>query len=486
MLRRTTALLTTGLLVAAASAQQPVPCLPPTASTTATQPRMVVVPYQVAELVIPVGSPGKEGKTPTTCEDDLIKMIQDKVSPKTWASHGGRGTIDYFPMTMTLVISQTPDIQEQVADLLSALRRLQNTEVALEVRLVTVPDQVFERIGVDFNAPAGCPNGQCPAKVDAKAALDGAAFLKDTQVFQFLEAIQGDQRANVMQAPKITLLDNQMGQVDCTDKQMFVTGVEVVQRDGRPVVTPKNEEIVTGFHMSACPKVSADRRFVMLDLDINQTDPASPAVPLFPVTVQIKDSEGKPHEFTQFLQQPRVNTMRIQKRLSIPDGGTVLLGGMKKEVEARAEFGPPVLSRVPYANRLFKNVGTARESQMVYVLVTPRVIVSTEEEQRPPTCPAKAAACWTTAPKACGAEKSQATAAPAALPVPRLVRPNATGHWEECGAVAPPAHGPAKVIEELRKAYDEACAAGHKDEAAKLAQAALILDPTCFAKSRGK
>jgi type II secretory pathway component GspD/PulD (secretin) len=43
--------------------------------------------------------------------------------------------------------------------------------------------------------------------------------------------------------------------------------------------------------------------------------------------------------------------------------------------ETRQEFGPPVLSRIPYVNRLFKNVGVGRETEKVFLMVTPRVIV---------------------------------------------------------------------------------------------------------------
>ena len=131
--------------------------------------------------------------------------------------------------------------------------------------------------------------------------------------------------------------------------------------------------------MSACPKVSADRRFVRLKLEVNQTDPASSSVPLCPVTVLMQDTQGRnPVPFTQFLQQPKMNTTTIETNLVIPDGGTVLLGGGKKEVEVRSECGPPVLSRVPYINRLFKNVAIGREAQTVYVLVTPRILVNEE------------------------------------------------------------------------------------------------------------
>ena len=71
-----------------------------------------------------------------------------------------------------------------------------------------------------------------------------------------------------------------------------------------------------------------------------------------------------------------------RSRLFIPDGGTVILGGLKTLSEGRNEFGPPVLSKLPYIDRLFRNVGYGREAQSLLLMVTPRVIINAEEEER--------------------------------------------------------------------------------------------------------
>ena len=68
--------------------------------------------------------------------------------------------------------------------------------------------------------------------------------------------------------------------------------------------------------------------------------------------------------------------------VSVPDGGTVLMGGIKRMQEARNEFGVPVLSKIPYINRLFKNVGIARTTESLMFMVTPRIIIQEEEEMK--------------------------------------------------------------------------------------------------------
>ena len=68
--------------------------------------------------------------------------------------------------------------------------------------------------------------------------------------------------------------------------------------------------------------------------------------------------------------------------VSVPDGGTVLLGGIKRLNEGRNEFGVPLLSKVPYINRLFRNVAIGRETDSLMMMVTPRIIIQEEEEER--------------------------------------------------------------------------------------------------------
>jgi type II secretory pathway component GspD/PulD (secretin)/tetratricopeptide (TPR) repeat protein len=380
-----------------------------------------------------------------TIEDVLIKLIQNTISPQSWSSVGGPGTIEYFPLGKALVINQTPDIQEQVQELLNALRRLQDQEVAVEVKFITIAEAFYERIGLDFNVnitnnnskyapqivsqqfapfgflnsfnpknlvsgmtPAGNltqdlgvpvntssfamavpPFGQFPNIPGGNGGVDlGIAFLSDIQVFLFMEAAQGDQRTNVMQAPKLTLFNGQTSTITIQDVQFFVTSVQVVQIGGQVVFVPTNTPVPTGgVTMTIQAVISADRRYVRMSLTPNLTNLASANITLFPITTFITPvfeggAVGQPVPFTQFLQQPTFNSISVQTTVNVPDGGTVLLGGLKRLSEGRNEFGPPILSKIPYIDRLFKNVGYGRETTSLLMMVTPRIIINEEEEAK--------------------------------------------------------------------------------------------------------
>jgi Flp pilus assembly secretin CpaC len=396
------------------------------------------------------GQPGLPRNAPNTLETVLIDLIKTTVAQGSWDDLGGAGKIQYYPVGMALVVNQTIEVQEEVAALLQALRRLQDLEVAIEMRLVNVSEAFFEKMGVDFDiniktphsryesnlisgqftpfgnvnrnlgvqgvvsglTPAGTltpdlnipikassydfsvpPFGGFPGTIGQTGGLSlGLAFLNDIQVFMFMEAAQGDRRTNVMQAPKITVFNGQTAFLSITDQQFFLTGVQLaVPSNGNQLFfVPVQQPFPLGVSMTVTPVVSADRRFVRIELTPTLTNLASATVPLIPVQIpvpQFFDGPGnnsstntQPQIFQMFFQQPTFTTISMGTTVRVPDGGTVLLGGLKTLSEARNEHGPPILSKIPYISRLFRNIGYGREAQSLMIMVTPRIIINEEEE----------------------------------------------------------------------------------------------------------
>lgn len=385
-----------------------------------------------------------------TKHEQLMKLITGMVRPYSWDGMGGAGKVEYFDLGSALVVNQTADVIKEVADLLEALRRLQDLAIAVEIRIVSLSETFFERMGVDFSmnikthtskiepsfnsgifrpepfindnnykgyvlglTPAGTytPDLDVPIRATSfNYAIPGfggypqspgnnggvslgLAFLNDIQVFMFMEAAQGDRRVNVMQAPKLTLFNGQTSTLTITDTQFVVTNVTVVSVNGQIVFIPTNTPLpgpggLAGggaFNIAIQGVVSADRRFVRLNLPVTLAAQTGATVPLFPITTFITPvfeggSQGVPIPFTQFLQQPAFTTLTVATTVVCPDGGTVLLGGLKALSEGRNEFGPPFLSKIPYLNRLFKNVGIGRQTSHIMIMVTPRIIINSEEE----------------------------------------------------------------------------------------------------------
>jgi hypothetical protein len=78
---------------------------------------------------------GWSTRTPTgarlldnTPEEELMDLVMNTIKPQSWRENGGSGTIDYVPVSKSLVVSQTTDVQIQIGDFLAALHRFQEQQ----------------------------------------------------------------------------------------------------------------------------------------------------------------------------------------------------------------------------------------------------------------------------------------------------------------------------------------------------------------------
>jgi general secretion pathway protein D len=344
-----------------------------------------------------------------------------------------------FETNLSLVISQTQEVHDEIVDLLEQLRRLQDLQVTIEVRFITLSDNFFERIGVDFDfdiasgltdddLPSNSggpsvtvgldPTGQPTADLDvsftqgsfgatapafggfdaASAANVGFAILGEIEAFFLIQAAQGDTRTNVMQAPKVTLFNGQQAFVSDTSQTPFVTSVIPVVGDFAAAHQPVIVVLTEGTSLSVQAVVSNDRRFVRLTIvpffskigevkeftfNGKKTSRSSQSSvdPDAPTGGENAEDEEEIIEGTS-VQLPTFSFVTVTTTVSVPDGGTVLLGGVKRLSEGRVEEGVPIMNKLPYINRLFKNVGIGRETSSLMMMVTPRIIIQEEEEEK--------------------------------------------------------------------------------------------------------
>nr|WP_236625180.1 general secretion pathway protein GspD [Rhodopirellula sp. SWK7] len=369
--------------------------------------------------------------------DSLMQLIQQTIEPDSWEALGGVGTMAPYPQNLSLVISTTSDVHDQIVDLLESLRRLQNLQITIEVRFITLADSFFEQIGIDFDVrfddnAQSIPNDDSGSAVtiglDAQgvptADLDirfdqqtisgavapfggdtgsistiGFAILSDIEAFFFLQAAQGDNRSNIMQAPKVTLFDGQIASINDTVSRPFVTSIVPVVGDFAVAQQPVIVVLDEGTRLNVQGVVSDDKRFVRLTLvptfsqigEVNTFTYEGSRTTRSSSTSEVdtngdgvidENDENEEEDIIQgtTVQQPTFASTSVSTTVSVPDGGTILLGGIKRMSEGRNERGVPFLSKIPYVSRLFRNTGVGRTSTSLMLMVTPRIIIQEEEE----------------------------------------------------------------------------------------------------------
>ena len=67
--------------------------------------------------------------------------------------------------------------------------------------------------------------------------------------------------------------------------------------------------------------------------------------------------------------------------VTVPDGGTLLIGGQKLAGEIEVEAGVPVLSKIPIFKRFYDSRTLIKDEQVLLILIKPKIIIQSEAEQ---------------------------------------------------------------------------------------------------------
>ena len=66
--------------------------------------------------------------------------------------------------------------------------------------------------------------------------------------------------------------------------------------------------------------------------------------------------------------------------VSVPDSGTLLIGGQKLAAETEVEAGVPILSKIPLLKRAYSARATVKDEQTLLILIKPKILIHSEQE----------------------------------------------------------------------------------------------------------
>jgi hypothetical protein len=242
------------------------------------------------------------------------------------------------------------------------------SEVIVEVKYVVLANEVAEQMKQQ-HLLANSNHGK------------DIVFLNKHQMRLFMAALQNDVRSNVMQAPKMTMFDGQSTTFQALDEQYITKGATIVPTDRGLAFSPRVEIVSLGVQLSLRPKISADRRFVRVDLDTQSTTLDENESSRFSIKVWNKSANGKVPTITEII-QPRVVKMGIKRTLTIPVGKSAVLPAGMRICQVRETIGPEYLKEIPLLRELFCTTESHPEVEHLLVLVTPYIVVPPEKEDK--------------------------------------------------------------------------------------------------------
>lgn len=206
------------------------------------------------------------------------------------------------------------------------------------------------------------------------------SFLDNIQVDFLLRATQADSRTSVLTAPRLVLFNGQRSWVAVTIQQSFVSQLNPVVGAGAVAVAPQTNVIDSGAVLDVNATVTADKRYVTMTLrpgvtrllDL-QTIPFSGGA--------AGGGFGGGAALQAFVQIPTLSSQRLQTTVSVPDGGTLLIGGQKLASETEVEAGVPILSKIPILKRAYSSRSMVKDEQTLLILIKPKIMIQSEQEE---------------------------------------------------------------------------------------------------------
>lgn len=130
--------------------------------------------------------------------------------------------------------------------------------------------------------------------------------------------------------------------------------------------------LTNGFRVSVLPQITADGKTIKMPTHVEM---AMPGMEQVAKKMKVKSADGEEEQEVEVIgMEEKVQRALLKETLTLPKDQTVVayLGKMLTETVVVDET--PILSRIPYVNRFFRNVGYGRETQEVFVFINARVV----------------------------------------------------------------------------------------------------------------
>ncbi len=203
-------------------------------------------------------------------------------------------------------------------------------------------------------------------------------YLDDTELEVILRATEKSERIQQITASRITVYNNQRGNISVLNQVAYVQDYEVEIAQASNIANPVIQTIQDGVVLDVRPTVSQDRRYVTLEL--------RPTVALLtrPIATFSTSLASGPPGVSQnapvVIQIPEIQVSRVRTTVVMPDGGTLLIGGLKFYEQKTEQAGIPFISKIPILSFLTSRKGSFVSKRNLLVLITAQIVPLEELE----------------------------------------------------------------------------------------------------------
>ncbi len=363
---------------------------------------------------------GGRGETVTLLEPDALEeLIRTNVAPSSWADEEG-GVITMLSAG-NMVIRNTREVQLQVQQFLQDMRRFNSSIITIDSKFLRIADNFIQEIGVEWrgidnpgtpftdlddvtsglednaslgldNFGTGVGNGNDAGPPSAGFFYDDGedgdfkgstanifgnalgnalstfggmttqfSFLDDASVSVILRAIEKNQQIELVNNQTVSVSNTQQAFVSVINQRAYIQDFEVEVAQFEAIADPVINVLNEGVVLEVRPTIQHDRKYIRMELQPT----VARVVALRDFATNLGGTVGSPVEF----QLPELEVQSVSTTAIVPDGGTILLGGLSRirNVERRAEV--PWLANIPLLGFFFKTEGYNDEKSSLMIMI---------------------------------------------------------------------------------------------------------------------
>jgi type IV pilus assembly protein PilQ len=318
------------------------------------------------------GGSGASGGTSSGGSDQgIMGIIKKRLSR--------RGTVEVDGRSNTLIITDVRQNIDAIKQLVALLDQPE-PQVEIEARIVVASRNFSRDIGVQLaglivgrNGNAGGSGGTLPNATTAlpippslpipsvnnslASSIANTAIGLTTGIFgtaQLSALISlGEQKgqAKIIATPRVSTLNNRAAEIKSGTK-IPVTTIQPGSTGGaNGTVIATTTYVDVPLRLAVTPQIT-DQGTVILNVVAENSS-----------TATIVGGAN-----------PAINTQSMQTQVTVPDGGTTVVGGVLFDDERNSQDRTPGLGSIPVLGNLFKRKGVQRNTNEILFFITPRII----------------------------------------------------------------------------------------------------------------
>jgi general secretion pathway protein D len=272
--------------------------------------------------------------------------------------------------TFSLVVYANKKNQDWIADLIKTLDR-RRPQVLIDVTLVEITNK--DNFDLDLELASKFPKMVASGTMDVVGAVKspflpgtvreaysnpaaGVAqgFYSDKHIQALLTAMQTKGYGRTLAKPKILVNDGQVGIIKTTDtKNVALIGAPITGVNGTIPGSTTYQPYNDGITLTIQPNIS-EGDLLLLIIKLERTD-----------FINVATGQTTP---------PDTTASNIDTTVTVPDGKTIILGGMLKLSQSKGGTKVPLLGDIPLVGGLFRSTSNSANDSKLYVFVKANIL----------------------------------------------------------------------------------------------------------------